>query len=226
MGVEISKAIVNDTTFKYSFTNEGGVENTIRLLKNIMGLWLVQQSRQQWLSEGTELNYSQITQMAKNAKSFAGYVSPNDSRFLAPGDMPSRINEYLKETNQNTTNDKGQIVRIVLESLALNYRWVLERIEEIIGKKIDVLHIVGGGIQNELLCQFTADALGRKVITGPIEATASGNIIMQAIAIGQIGSLSEARDIVAASFEVREYQPSNAEQWQKQYKKVKHIFKG
>jgi len=226
MGVEIPKAIINDTTFKYSFTNEGGIENTIRLLKNIMGLWLVQQSRQQWLNEGTELNYAQIAQMAENAKPFAGYISPNDSRFLPPGDMPSRINDYLKETNQTTTNDKGQIIRIILESLAFNYRWVLERIEEIISKKIDVLHIVGGGIQNELLCQFTADALGRKVVTGPIEATASGNIIMQAIAAGQIDSLRKARDIVAASFEVKEYMPSDTKPWQKQYEKVKHIFQG
>ena len=224
MGVEVPEAVINDKTFKYLFTNEGGVKGTIRLLKNIMGLWLNQQCRQQWKKEGFELEYTQVPEMALAAKPFAGHINCNDSRFLAPGDMPSRINAYLKETGQQTTQDKGQMLRIVLESLSMNYRWVLERIEEILNKKIDVLHMVGGGSQNYLFCQFIADAIGRKVITGPIEATASGNIIMQAIATGQVGSLAAAREIVGKSFETKEYLPMDTEVWQKQYQKVKHIF--
>lgn len=224
LGVETPKAVINDTTFKYDFTNEGGVQNTIRLLKNVMGLWLVQTCRKQWQSEGVDLSYSEITEMATAAKPFAAYVAPNHSDFLAPGDMPSRINKYLESTGQKPISDKGQMIRVILESLALNYRWGMEKLEDITGTKITTLHMVGGGIQNELLCQFAASAGGRKVIAGPIEATASGNIIMQAIATGQLASLQQGRDIVRASFDVKEYTPKDAAAWNKQYEKIKHIF--
>ncbi len=220
MGVEIPKAIINDTTFKYEFTNEGGVEGTIRLLKNIMGLWLVQECRRQWAKEGEELGYDKLAKMAEGAKPFAAYIDPDCPEFLSPGDMPGRINAHLCRAGHRPIADKGQMVRSILESLALRYRWVLERIEEITGKRIGCLNIVGGGIQNELLCQFTADAIGRRVITGPIEATATGNILMQAKAAGQIGSLAEARQIVRESFELKEYQPQDTDVWDKQYLKI------
>jgi len=221
MGVEIPKAIVSDKTFQYEFTNEGGIENTIRLLKNIMGLWLMQECRRQWQREGEDLTYDELTDLAKEAEPFAGRLTVDDSAFLAPGDMPKRINEHLAKTAQQTTEDKGQIIRIILESLALRYRTVMEYLEDAAGSKIDVIHIVGGGIQNELLCQFAANALGKKVITGPIEATASGNILTQAIATGQIKSLSDARKIVRKSFELKEYQPQDAAVWEEQYRKTK-----
>jgi len=217
MGVELPRAIVNDKTFQYEFTNEGGVENTIRLLKNIMGLWLVQECKRQWQREGQDLAYGELARMAAQAQPFFGYVNCDNSDFLAPGDMPARINKCLSQTGQKPTQDKGQMVRLVLESLALKYRRVLQAIEDVTGNPIDVLHIVGGGIQNELLCQFTADATGRKVITGPIEATASGNILMQAKAAGQLGSIDEAREVVRNSFELKEYQPQNTARWEKQY---------
>jgi len=219
MGVELPSAIVNDKTFQYEFTNEGGVENTIRLLKNIMGLWLVQECKRQWQREGLDLSYGELTQMAVKAKPFFGYINCDNSDFLAPGDMPARINKCLADTGQKPTQDKGQMVRLVLESLALKYRTVLTALEDVTGSKIEVLHIVGGGIQNELLCQFTADATGRKVITGPIEATASGNILMQAKATGQLKSIAEAREVIRNSFELKEYQPQNAALWQEQYRK-------
>ncbi len=219
MGVELPRAIVNDKTFQYEFTNEGGVENTIRLLKNIMGLWLVQECKRQWQREGQDLSYGELTQMAAKAKPFFGYVNCDNSDFLAPGDMPSRINKCLSDAGQQATQDKGQMVRLVLESLALKYRSVLNAIEDVTGSTVEVLHLVGGGIQNELLCQFTADATGRKVITGPIEATASGNILMQAKATGQLKSIDEARQVVRNSFELKEYQPQNAALWEKQYSK-------
>jgi rhamnulokinase len=219
MGVELPQAIVNDKTFRYEFTNEGGVENTIRLLKNIMGLWLVQECKRQWQREGQDLSYGELTQMAARAQPFFGYVNCDNSDFLAPGDMPARINKCLSDTGQTPTQDKGQMVRLVLESLALKYRSVLSAIEDVTGSLIEVLHIVGGGIQNELLCQFTADATGRQVITGPIEATASGNILMQAKATGQIESIDEAREVVRNSFELKEYQPQNTTLWEKQYRK-------
>ena len=221
MGVEIPKAVISDKTFRYEFTNEGGVKNTIRLLKNIMGLWLMQECRRQWQKQGEDLTYNQLTALAQEAEPFAGHLIVDDSAFLAPGDMPKRINEHLAKTGQQTTDDKGQIIRIILESLALRYRAVMEYIEDATGNKIDVLHIVGGGIQNEMLCQFTANALGKKVITGPIEATASGNILMQAIATGQVKSLSDARKIVRKSFDLKEYQPQDVAVWEKQYQKTR-----
>jgi len=217
MGVEVPDAIINDKTFGYEFTNEGGVENTIRLLKNIMGLWLMQESKRQWQREGTDLSYTELAEMAKKAKPFAAYINPDYSGFLAPGEMPKRINNYLAETGQKQTSDKGQMIRIILESLALKYRYVMEAIEDITGKKIETLHIVGGGIQNELLCQFTSNALGKKVITGPIEATASGNILMQARAMGQVKTLAKAREIIRNSFELKQYQPQEVSLWEKQY---------
>jgi rhamnulokinase len=218
MGVELPQAIVNDKTFAYEFTNEGGVENTIRLLKNIMGLWLVQECKRQWQREGQDLSYGELTKMASKAQPFFGYVNCDNSDFLAPGDMPARINKCLSETGQKPTQDKGQMVRLVLESLALKYRTVLGAIEDVTGIAIETLHLVGGGIQNELLCQFTADATGRKVVTGPIEATASGNILMQAKATGQLKSIDEARQVVRNSFEMKEYRPQNANLWEQQYK--------
>ena len=224
MGLEVPEAIINEQTFKYQFTNGGGVANTIRLLKNIMGLWIVQECRRHWKSQGQDLSYSEITQMAENAKSFAAFIDPNDNSFFAPGSMPEKVNKYLKQNGQGRIDDKGQIVRVVLESLALNYRWVLEKLEAISGERIDVLHIVGGGIQNELLCQFTANAIGKKVITGPVEATASGNIIMQAIATGQIESLQRGRQVIANSFELKEYLPQESGKWNQQYNKIKDIF--
>ena len=224
MGVEIPEPIINDKTFKYEFTNEGGVENTIRLLKNIMGLWLVQECKRQWFDDGDDLSYSEITAMAEQSKPFAAFVNPNQSRFMSPGGMPARINEYLEETGQDAITDKGQMIRVVLESLAFNCRWVLEKLEEITDKKIEVLHMVGGGIQNALLCQFTADAIGRKVVAGPIEATAMGNIMLQAIATGQIESLAEGRKLIRNSVELKEYHPEDSERWNSEYDKVKQIF--
>lgn len=219
MGVELPSAIINEKTFKYEFTNEGGVDDTIRLLKNIMGLWLVQECKRLWQREGQDLSYGELTKMAAAAKPFFGHIECDRSEFLAPGDMPARINKYLSETGQKPTQDKGQMVRLVLESLALKYRSVLSAIEDVTGQTIDVLHIVGGGIQNELLCQFTANAIGRKVVTGPIEATASGNILMQAKAAGQLKSIDEAREVIRNSFELKEYQPQDTGLWEERDRK-------
>jgi rhamnulokinase len=213
MGIETPKAVINDTTFEFMFTNEGGVGNTIRLLKNIMGLWLVQECRRQWEREGSALDYAQITAMAQKAKPFVAKLDPNYGDFMAPGDMPAKINRYLESTGQKRIDDKGQLVRVILESLARCYRQTLKQLEQLKGEKIDVLHIVGGGIQNELLSQLTADATGYTVVAGPVEATANGNILVQAIATGQIASLDKARQILANSVELKTYKPSNTEAW-------------
>jgi len=220
IGVEVPEAIINEKSFEYSFTNEGGVENTIRFLKNIMGLWLVAECKRQWQKEGTPFTYAELTEMAGKAQPFTAYIDPDYGEFLSPGDMPKRINNYLANTGQSTIDDRSRMIRTILESLAFKYRWAVERIEDITGAGIDCLHIVGGGIQNELLCQFAANATGKRVIAGPIEATASGNILMQAKATGQIKTLAEARQIVRNSFELKEYQPKEASLWQKQYEKI------
>lgn len=219
MGVETPKAIINEKTFGHDFTNEGGVEGTIRLLTNLMGMWPVQECRRQWQKQGEDFSYTQLTEMAEKADAFAASVDTGKSRFLSPGDMPKRINEYLAQTGQKQINDKGQMVRVLLESLALKYRDTLEQLEEVIEKEIDVLHIVGGGSRNQLLNQFAADATGKIVITGPVEAAATGNILMQAIATGQIKNVSQGRRLVRKSFELKQYQPKDTAEWQRQYKK-------
>lgn len=217
MGIEVAEPIVTDQALALNFTNEGGVENTFRFLKNIMGLWLVQECRRTWAQAGVEMSYDQMTQLAENAKPFTALIDPDDDAFLPPGDMPSRIVDYCKRTGQTVPSDVGGILRCALESLALKYRWVLEKLEAVRGKAINVIHIVGGGAQNQTLCQFTADATRTPVIAGPIEATAIGNIVVQAIASGSIKSISEAREVVRRSFDVVTYEPQKSLHWAEAY---------
>jgi sugar (pentulose or hexulose) kinase len=207
MGVETPDAIINDKTFAYPFTNEGGVEGTIRLLKNIMGLWLVQECKRQWQKEGEDLSYARLTELAEKAKPDEATIDVDDSQFYAPGQMPARINKYLAGTGQKTIDDKGQMVRTILKNLARKYAETINQLEDVVAGRIDCLHIVGGGSQNTLLNQLTANATGKKVIAGPAEATAIGNILMQAGATGQIQDLAQGRDLVHRSFTLKEYQP-------------------
>ncbi|MFA6185699.1 MAG: rhamnulokinase family protein [Phycisphaerae bacterium] len=220
MGVEIPRAIINDKSFGYEITNEGGVCNTIRLLKNIMGLWVLQECRRQWQREGTELSYDHIAKEATKAKPFAAFIDVDHSEFFSPGNMPAKVNAYLNSTGQNIISDKGQMARVILESLAIKYRKTIEMLEDTIGDTIETLHIVGGGIKNELLCQFAADAINKKVIAGPAEATALGNIVMQAIATDQIQTVEQGRKLVAGSIELKTYTPQNVKAWDEQYKKA------
>jgi rhamnulokinase len=217
MGVEAASPIVNARALQYNFTNEGGVCGTIRFLKNIMGLWLVQECRREWQRQGLEHSYDDLARMAAEAPAFAALVEPDDASFLRPGDMPARLAEYCVRTGQTPPATHGGLVRCALESLALKYRWVLGCLEELQGRRLDVVHIVGGGTQNRLLNQFAADAMNRPVITGPVEATAIGNILMQAIALGHLASLDDARQVVRDSFEVTTYEPQQPEQWDAAY---------
>ncbi len=224
MGVETASPVINEQSLAYNFTNEGGVQNTIRLLKNIMGLWLVQECRRTWAQQGEELSYDDLTRLAAEATPFVALVDPDDVTFLAPGDMPARIRDFCTRTGQTPPDSKGAFVRAALESLALKYRWVVEKVEEMTGQPITVVHIVGGGSQNRLLNQFTADATGRPVVTGPIEATATGNILMQMLAVGRISSLSEGRDIVRRSFPVETYQPEDEAAWTEAYQRFLQLL--
>ena len=207
MGVESPEPIINEKALEFNVTNEGGVAGTFRVLRNIMGLWLVQECRRTWTLAGNQYSYATLTEMAASAEPFRSIVDPDDVSFLKPGDMPARIREFCKRTGQPIPETEGQVIRTALDSLALKYRWVLERLETLVGRRLDPIHIVGGGIQNTLLNQLAANVTGRPVVTGPVEATAIGNILVQAIGLGHIGSIEEGREIVRKSFEVVTYEP-------------------
>jgi len=213
LGVEVPRPVINAETMRYNFTNEGGVAGTTRLLKNIMGLWLVQECRRTWARAGRELSYEELTARAQAAPPFVTLVDPDDVTFLAPGDMPARLAAFCTRTGQAPPGDEGAMVRCCLESLALKYRWAIDRLESILGTTIKTIHVVGGGSKNTLLCQFTADACGRPVHAGPVEATAIGNILMQAIGRGRLGSIADLRAVVARSFPVMVYEPHQTAAW-------------
>lgn len=219
MGVEIKKPIINQRSFELNFTNEGGVGGTFRFLKNIMGLWLIQESRRTWASKGEEYTYAELTQMAEDARPFSAIVEPDHPSFLPPGDMPTRIADFCRKTGQESPQTKGELVRCILESLALKCRWVLEKMEEMMGRRLERIHIFGGGSQNTLLCQFVADATNRVVLAGPVEATATGNALVQALALGYIKSHEEMREIVRNSFEVKVYEPVYTSAWDTAYER-------
>jgi rhamnulokinase len=217
MGIETKKPRTDDQAAAVNFTNEGGVGGTIRLLKNIMGLWLVQECRRTWERAGVTYDYAALMKMAESAKPFASIVNPDDPTFILPPSMPAAIADFCRKTKQPVPDEPGDVVRCALESLALRYRWVLERLEELAGKKLEAIHIVGGGCQNTLLCQLAADACDRPVIAGPVEATAIGNVLVQALGLGLIGSLAEGRAVVRRSFEVRTYEPQHHDRWSEPY---------
>ena len=225
MGVELDEALINEKILKYNYTNEGGVGGKIRFLKNIMGLWLVQECRRHFVKTGHDHSYADLTRMAGSSKAFAHIIDPDHAPFASPGDMPTKIEEYCKKTKQKSPGTRGAYVRAALDSLALKYRATLEGLEDILGYKVDVIHIVGGGCQNELLNQLTADVCGKPVVAGPIEATAIGNILTQAIGTGAVKDLAEAREIVRNSFPVKRYEPKPTKDVEAVYAKYKEMTK-
>ena len=223
MGVEIAEPIINAKSLKYNYTNEGGVGGTIRFLKNIMGLWLVQECRRHFRREGYDHSYAELAQMAERSKPLGALIDPDHKPFLSPGEMPVKIEEFCRSTGQRPPNTRGEFVRTCLDSLALTYRRTLEGLEDVLGREVSVIHIVGGGSQNELLNQMTADACNRPVVAGPVEATAIGNILVQAMATGDIKSLADARAVVLKSFEVKRYEPRDVATWEKAYQKFRKM---
>jgi rhamnulokinase len=217
VGIEVQKPLITPASLANNFTNEGGVEGTFRLLKNVQALWLLQESRRAWAEQGHSLSYDELARMAEAALPFAALIDPDDPSFLSPPDMPTAIEAFCKGTGQPPPLDRGATVRCILEGLALKYRWVLERIEEMRGRRINVIHVIGGGSQNRVLCRFTADATGRPVLAGPAEATAVGNIIVQMMALGHLSSLEEGRALVRRSFEVTTYEPGERAPWDEAY---------
>jgi rhamnulokinase len=217
------KPLVTPEALSYNFSSYGGAGGVCLPWKNIMGLWLVQECRRIWTRAGEELSYGELTRMARAARPFTAVVEPDHPSFLAPADMPAAIQAYCRDTRQTVPDSKGEIVRTALEGLALKYRWVVDKLEILLNRKFNALHVVGGGSQNKLLCQFAADATGLPVIAGPVEATAIGNIAVQAVATGHLASLDEARQVIRRSFGVVTYEPAESTPWHEAYERFEKL---
>lgn len=225
LGVEASSPVINDASFKLNYTNEGGFGRKTRLLKNIMGLWIYQECKREWDKSEEAMSFDELEAGAAGAEPFAALIDPDDISFMRPGHMTAKIRDYCVKSGQKPPETKPAMVRCILESLALKYRMALDGLEGILGYKLPVLHIVGGGCKNTILSQFTANAIGRPVITGPIEATATGNLITQLIALGEVGSLKEGRELVRRSFPAVEYTPADTAIWDDAYVKFLELAK-
>ncbi|GAB6167307.1 rhamnulokinase family protein [Thermostilla marina] len=219
MGVESPRPVVNDKALELNFTNEGGVGNTIRLLKNITGLWLVQECRRVWNEAGNDWDWEDLNRMTASAPSLVSFINPDARDFLTPSNMPETIREFTKRTGQQIPDTEGAVLRCALDSIAFRFREVLEMCETLIGKRIERIHIVGGGTKNKLLCQAAADACGRPVAAGPVEATAIGNLMVQALAAGEVSTIAEARQVIRDSFPLDEYEPQNTAAWDDAYER-------
>jgi rhamnulokinase len=221
MGAELDEPVINEAALAANLTNEMGAGGKVRLLKNIAGLWLLQECRRAWALAGQEFNYEELARQAAGAKPFLAILDPD--AFLEPGDMPRRIAEFCRSTGQTAPSGPGETSRAILESLALRYREVLEMIESLLERRFAVIHIVGGGSRNEVLNQFVADATGRRVIAGPTEATAIGNVLIQAIGAGALSGLDEARAVVRRSFPTRVIEPAPKADWNAAYEKYRGL---
>ena len=213
MGTESKEPIINEKSALYDFTNEGGVNNTIRVLRNVAGLWLEQESKRQWEREGEKITYNELSDMAEKSEPLKCLINVDFPEFAFPGNMPERIMNFCKRTGQHVPQTKGEIIRCIFDSLALAYKRTLRQINELQSVKAPYIHIVGGGTKESVLCQLTADACGIPVYAGPVEATAIGNIAVQMMALGEIAGLNEAREIIADSFDVVCYEPKDTEIW-------------
>lgn len=216
MGIESKHAIINEKTYHYNFTNEGGVDQTFTVLKNITGLWLLQECRKLWSKE-TEMSYDQLVELTLKSSRFSAFINPDDQAFFNPDNMPSAIGEFCRKTNQQIPEKYGDFVEIILESLALKYRYVLDQLNELSSNKINRLYITGGGIRNKILNQYIANATGLEVVTALSEGTAAGNTLVQAKALGIVNSLTEIRQVVNRSIETKSYHPQQTNEWNQAY---------
>jgi rhamnulokinase len=221
LGLEVTTPIINDASYAANITNEGGAYDTWRFLQNITGMWLVAQSRAKWAEEGRHYDYAQLMAMADSAEPFRSFIDPDDQSFFQPGDMPTLIRAFCTRTNQVVPESDAQIVRTIYESLALKCRYSLEHLIAVSGKRVDVLHIIGGGSRNTLLSQMIANAAGCTVVAGPYEATAMGNAIVQLIALGELHDLAQARELLSRSAEMVTYEPAEHAQWNEHYERFK-----
>jgi rhamnulokinase len=224
VGLEVDQPILTPAALAANVTNEGGVYGTYRLLKNVMGLWILQQCRATWAAAGEEYSYGHLVELAAQAEPFTAVFNPNDPIFLQPGNHPQHIRNYCRQTNQTEPETIGGLVRSVLESLALAYREALDQVTAVAGQKASLLHIVGGGTQNELLNQMTANATRLPVVAGPIEATVIGNALVQLISLGEIADLSQARQIVAEMDGLKRYEPKDTAVWAEAHERYRDVI--
>lgn len=223
MGAEIPEPIISEEARRLNFTNEGGVGGTIRLLKNIMGMWLLQGCRRKWAAEGHEYDYGTLVGLANTEPVLHSVIDPDHDSFLRPDDMTSAIAAYCHRTGQRSPTAPADFVQIVLESLALKYRYVVESLQRITGRDFTEIRVVGGGSRNRVLNQFTADATGCRVTAGPIEATALGNIAMQMVGTGAVSSISEARALIDRSFPTEKFEPRDPARWNAAYARMREM---
>jgi rhamnulokinase len=226
LGIESPKPVINDSVLKLNFTNEGGIGGTTRLLKNITGLWLVQECRRVWNHAGANLDWEALNQLSAAAAPLRSFINPDAPEFGGPTDMPEAIRAFCRKTGQTVPEDKGAVLRCALESIAMKFRQVFEWCEQLNGGRMATIHIVGGGTKNRQLCQFAADSTGRHVVAGPVEATAIGNLMMQAVAAGDVASIAEAREVIRRSFPVEEFDPQNAAAWDEAYQRFLKVVSG
>ncbi|HCR83802.1 MAG TPA: rhamnulokinase, partial [Lachnospiraceae bacterium] len=223
-GTELKAPIIGEKSLECNVSNEGGYGDTTTLLKNISGLWLAQESRRQWIRGGQEYSFGELEKMAMKAEPFQSFVDPDAPEFVPAGNIPERIREFCRRTGQKAPETIGEIMCCINQSLALKYRYALEQIESCTGRHYPIIHMIGGGIQSRLLCQMTAGAAGRKVMAGPVEATALGNIAIQFMSLGEIKDMTEARQIIANSEKTYEYIPQDEEKWNAAYERFKTII--
>ncbi len=220
LGIELEKPIINEKTLKLNYTNEGGYNNNVRLLKNIMGLWINNECMRDWEKKGEAISYAEMNKAVENADPFIAVIDVDHPDFFDPFNMPKKIQDYCLRTGQRVPETKGEIIRVVEESLALKYKQCILGLEEITGAPVPSLNIVGGGIKNKILSRFTANAIGRPVYAGPVEATAIGNLSCQLIALGEVSGIDQARDVIRNSFPIEAYQPVNTAAWDAAYEKL------
>lgn len=223
MGIEVPRPIITADSLRYDITNEGGVNGTYRFLKNITGMWPLQECRREWARGGKSFSYDELTMMAADAPGSGALMLPGDPRFLHSGGMPARIQGFCQESGQKVPQTIGEIARCILESLAMEYRWVAERLDDLGGRRMHTIHIIGGGSRNRLLNQLTADVTNRRVVAGPVEATAIGNLLVQALALGQLNTLEDARAVVRNSFDVVAFEPRDGSLWDGAYLKYLNL---
>lgn len=221
MGLENRQPIISDVAYEANIANEGGYNNTFRFLKNISGMWLVQQCRSAWIDSGTTYEYADLAAMAAAATPFRSFIDVDAVEFYGVGDYPALIREYCQRTNQPVPETVGQVMRTIYDSLAMKYRYVLDLLISAAGRTVNRLHIIGGGSKNALLCQMTANAIARPVVAGPTEATAIGNALVQFISLGEISNIAEARAMLARDPELRHYEPQNVNDWEAAYQRYR-----
>lgn len=224
LGTEIDMPIINQQSFHYDVTNEYAYKNKVSFLKNIVGLWLVQESRRQWIREGTSYEFSELVNMARSAPAFGSFIDPDDPVFMPAGNIPERIRQYCQKTGQPIPRSEAEIIRCIEESLALKYRCSIEEIMECTGKTYAKIYMIGGGIQDELLCEMTAGACMREVLAGPVEATVLGNAAIQLIAEGSIKDIHHARRIIHGSQNIKQYLPGHESKWEAAYLRFKELL--